>query len=131
MLTDSDDTSVKNQVTLMTVHSSKGLEFDKVFICGFEEGVFPHQKSLEENNLEEERRLCYVAITRAKNHLIITSAATRKKYNEDVRCKVSRFLKEIPRELFANDPETALEQQKNQAKSKIADLLEKIKQKYN
>ncbi|WP_069470724.1 UvrD-helicase domain-containing protein [Candidatus Marithrix sp. Canyon 246] len=88
-----------DNVQLMTLHSAKGLEFKVVFICGLEEGLFPHQNSLDELQLEEERRLCYVGITRARNHLHLSHSETRYRYGTRDVCKPSRFLKEIPKEL--------------------------------
>ena len=74
------------EVTLMTIHSAKGLEFTVVFLVGMEEGIFPHTNSLlEEDGLEEERRLCYVGITRAKERLYITNAKRRMLYGKDTR----------------------------------------------
>ncbi|MCH9698420.1 MAG: DNA helicase II [Gammaproteobacteria bacterium] len=86
-------------VQLMTLHSAKGLEFDLVFLVGMEEGLFPGQKSLEEvGRLEEERRLCYVGMTRARQQLIITHAESRRLYGNENRAQPSRFLREIPAE---------------------------------
>ena len=83
-------------ITLMTIHSAKGLEFDVVFLIGMEEGIFPHQNSFcEEGGLEEERRLCYVGITRAKEKLYISNAKRRILYGKDVINPPSRFIKEI------------------------------------
>jgi DNA helicase-2/ATP-dependent DNA helicase PcrA len=87
-------------VQLMTLHSAKGLEFKVVFLCGLEEGLFPHQNSLDELQLEEERRLCYVGITRARNHLYLSHSETRYRYGTRDVCKPSRFLKEIPTEVL-------------------------------
>ena len=89
-----------DRVSLMTVHSAKGLEFPIVFITGMEEGLFPHSRSLfDEAQLEEERRACYVAITRAQKKLYITFADSRASFNGDTHhSSPSRFLKEIPRE---------------------------------
>ncbi|MDO8522736.1 MAG: 3'-5' exonuclease [bacterium] len=89
----------KEKVSLMTMHTAKGLEFDAVFIVGLEEGLFPHSLSIEPADLEEERRLCYVAITRAKTHLYLTYAARRTLFGERVANLPSRFLKEIPEHL--------------------------------
>lgn len=87
-------------VQLMTLHSAKGLEFPLVFLCGLEEGLFPHQRSVEETGrLEEERRLCYVGITRARRQLIITCAERRRVFGSETYCLPSRFIAEIPREL--------------------------------
>ena len=85
-----------NEVTLMTLHSAKGLEFTIVFLVGMEEGIFPHSNSLlEENGLEEERRLCYVGITRAKEILYITNAKRRMLYGRESNNLPSRFIDEI------------------------------------
>lgn len=95
-LSDSDDA-----VVLMTMHCAKGLEFDTVFVSGFEEGLFPSPQScFEEEDLEEERRLCYVTITRAKEHLHLLSAKSRLLYGRVVNGLPSRFLQEIPSELL-------------------------------
>lgn len=89
----------EDRVSLMTVHSAKGLEFPVVFITGFEEGLFPHSRSLlKEEELEEERRACYVAITRAEQKLYITFATSRSNFGKTMNCHNSRFLEEIPRE---------------------------------
>ncbi|MDH5516985.1 MAG: DNA helicase II [Gammaproteobacteria bacterium] len=90
-------------VQMMTMHSAKGLEFKQVFICGVEEGLFPHQRSIEEaSRLEEERRLCYVGITRAREQLTITNAEHRQLYGRDTYPRPSRFISEIPAELVAD-----------------------------
>jgi DNA helicase-2/ATP-dependent DNA helicase PcrA len=87
-------------VTLMTLHSAKGLEFPVVFITGMEEGVFPHARALsDDDELEEERRLCYVGMTRAKQQLFLTSALSRRLYNNDNYNLPSRFLDEVPERL--------------------------------
>lgn len=97
---DKDDESGK--VHLMTIHSAKGLEFDIVFLAGVEDHIIPHARSLEENkdNIEEERRLFYVAITRAKKLLYMTACKTRKVMREKTECMPSRFIDEIPEELI-------------------------------
>ena len=88
-------------VTLMTMHSAKGLEFSIVFLVGMEDGIFPHQNSFcEEGGLEEERRLCYVGITRAKERLYITNAKRRMLYGKDIMNAPSRFIKEIDPDLL-------------------------------
>jgi len=90
----------KGTVTLMTLHSAKGLEFPVVFMTGMEEGVFPHTRSLSEDaELEEERRLCYVGMTRAEQRLFLTSAMSRRLYNSDSYNLPSRFLDELPERL--------------------------------
>ena len=93
----------KNCVTLMTLHAAKGLEFPIVFIVGMEEGLFPHSKSLwEQNQLEEERRLAYVGITRAKETLYLSYASRRIYFGERVSNPPSRFIIDIPEELIEN-----------------------------
>ncbi len=83
----------------MTLHNAKGLEFGVVFMAGMEEGLFPHSRSAEsEEELEEERRLCYVGITRAKERLILTHASERRLYGYPQANLVSRFIQEIPEE---------------------------------
>ena len=90
-------------VTFMTVHSAKGLEFDNVFVAGMEEGIFPHMTSILEHGVEEERRLAYVAITRARKRLFMTHAQTRRIYNDTQANARSRFINEIPRELISHE----------------------------
>lgn len=98
---DEEEVGQKDQVTLMTLHSAKGLEFPVVFIIGMEENVFPHSRSLEdEEEMQEERRLAYVGITRAEEKLYLTSAAMRKLYGNVSYNQVSRFVEEIPEELL-------------------------------
>ena len=88
-------------VTLMTLHSAKGLEFPVVFLVGMEEGIFPGHKSMAEpKDLEEERRLCYVGITRAKNQLFLTCSKQRTMFGSTSCNPVSRFLKEIPEDML-------------------------------
>ena len=84
------------QVTLMTLHNAKGLEFRAVFVLGLEEGIFPHMRSIEENALEEERRLCYVGMTRAKERLTLTHAMRRNLFGRSEANLPSRFLDELP-----------------------------------
>jgi DNA helicase-2/ATP-dependent DNA helicase PcrA len=87
-------------MTLMTLHNAKGLEYDAVFMIGMEEGVFPHMRSLEEGNEEEERRLCYVGITRARKRLYLTRARERRIFGGRREVSIpSRFLDELPSEL--------------------------------
>ena len=87
-------------VQLMTLHSAKGLEFDTVFLCGLEEGLFPHKRSVEEpGRLEEERRLCYVGITRAGKRLFLAYAEHRRLHGSESYCMPSRFINEIPADL--------------------------------
>jgi ATP-dependent DNA helicase Rep len=85
-------------VQLMTLHAAKGLEFPHVFIIGMEENLLPHRVSVEEGNIEEERRLAYVGITRARQTLCMTTARKRRQYGESVKCEPSRFIAELPEE---------------------------------
>ena len=87
-----------DRVQLMTLHASKGLEFPHVFLIGFEEELLPHRNSIQEDNIEEERRLTYVGITRAQRTLTITASATRKQFGEKQQTTMSRFLEELPEE---------------------------------
>ena len=90
----------EDSVQLMTLHAAKGLEFPAVFLCGMEEGLFPHQRSVEDHaQLEEERRLCYVGMTRAKRRLFLTSAESRRLHRQETYPSPSRFLREIPSSL--------------------------------
>ncbi|HID48563.1 MAG TPA: DNA helicase II, partial [Chromatiales bacterium] len=91
-------------VQLMTLHSAKGLEFKQVFLCGMEEGLFPHRLSAEDpDRLEEERRLCYVGMTRAMQQLTLCYAEKRRLYGEETWSRPSRFLREIPAELLEEE----------------------------
>jgi DNA helicase-2/ATP-dependent DNA helicase PcrA len=89
----------------MTIHAAKGLEFPVVFIAGAEDGIMPHARSLEEGdgNMEEERRLFYVAITRARDKLFITSCINRRRMQGETECAPSPFLAEIPQALITCD----------------------------
>jgi DNA helicase-2/ATP-dependent DNA helicase PcrA len=86
---------------LMTVHNAKGLEFNNVFVCGLEEGIFPHIRSLLDGDVEEERRLCYVALSRAKKRLFLSYSQSRQRYGQGSESSMpSRFLGELPKELL-------------------------------
>ena len=101
LVMDADTTADDDMVSIMTLHAAKGLEFDTVFLTGWEEGLFPHQRSLDESGskgLEEERRLAYVGITRAKRQLFISHAANRRIYGQWQSSIPSRFLDELPDE---------------------------------
>jgi DNA helicase II / ATP-dependent DNA helicase PcrA len=101
LVSDTDQYKAEAQVTLMTMHAAKGLEFPLVFIAGLEEGLFPHSRvNHSPADLEEERRLCYVAITRAEKYLYLTQAAKRRVYGEEASTEPSRFLSEFPQELL-------------------------------
>lgn len=98
LVADIDDADLEDDsVTLMTLHSAKGLEFPTVFLVGMEEGIFPHARTLlDENEIEEERRLCYVGITRAEKHLYLSNARMRMIFGHTVSYPPSRFLDEVP-----------------------------------
>ena len=101
---DEDDSEGDNKVTLMTVHAAKGLEFEAVFVVGLEEELFPSQMSMDSpRQIEEERRLFYVAMTRAKKHLFLTYARRRMKYGVTSDCEPSRFLKDIDKRFLKSD----------------------------
>ncbi|MEQ8955027.1 MAG: 3'-5' exonuclease, partial [Gammaproteobacteria bacterium] len=90
----------EDAVQLMTLHSAKGLEFQLVFLAGMEEGLFPHKMSMDNpSGLEEERRLCYVGITRAKSKLYMCHAESRRLHGDVTLCRPSRFIREVPKEL--------------------------------
>lgn len=122
----------QNAVTMMSLHSSKGLEFPVVFLVGMEEGVLPHKKSIYETfDIDEERRLCYVGITRAKRQLVLLGAQRRRKYGQLEQRDPSRFLIEIPAELLVrrdiNKPSVGTPEQQEKSASSffsgIGDLL--------
>ena len=101
LVMDGDTTSDRSEVSLITMHAAKGLEFDVVFLPGWEEGIFPHKRSFDEGSnatIEEERRLAYVAITRAKKRLHVCSAKSRMVYGRLENSKVSVFLRQLPPE---------------------------------
>ena len=104
---DDEDGVRKNEVTLMTLHSSKGLEFEKVYLVGVEEETLPHKKSIAEGeNLNEELRLCYVGMTRAKEELIMTYCKERKIYGKNIPRHKSRFLFDLPKDCFIEQDRT-------------------------
>lgn len=122
-----DDENDKGKVNLMTIHASKGLEFPVVFIAGAEEGLIPHQRSVDENdgNVEEERRLFYVAITRAREKLLISSCQRRRKMQAIVECEPSRFLDEIPQNLVEyHEPQKEVSEEV--AREIFANMLKKF-----
>jgi ATP-dependent DNA helicase Rep len=93
-----NEDEASDAVQLMTLHAAKGLEFPHVYLVGMEEELLPHRTSLEEDNVEEERRLAYVGITRAQQSLTMTYATKRQRFGEDLECEPSRFLNELPEE---------------------------------
>jgi DNA helicase-2/ATP-dependent DNA helicase PcrA len=106
-----DEHATDDKVNLMTLHGAKGLEFDTVFLPGWEEGLFPHQRALDEDGdkgLEEERRLAYVGLTRARHRALITFAASRRIYNQWQSALPSRFVDELPAEYVDHATEPGL-----------------------
>lgn len=101
LVSDSDAYDGEVPVTLMTIHSAKGLEFPVVFLVGLEQGLFPHSRTFSnESELEEERRLCYVGVTRAEKYLYVTHSLTRRVYGEETSCQPSQFLAEFPLDML-------------------------------
>jgi DNA helicase II / ATP-dependent DNA helicase PcrA len=103
LIADTDDYDARSQITLMSLHAAKGLEFPLVFLSGLEEGLFPHSRTmLQPDDVEEERRLCYVGMTRAMDQLILTRAVYRRRYGTDLpeASVPSRFLEEVPAPLI-------------------------------
>ncbi|MGL5391742.1 MAG: 3'-5' exonuclease, partial [Shewanella sp.] len=119
-----------DQVQLMTLHASKGLEFPYVFMVGVEERILPHQTSIDEDNVDEERRLAYVGITRAQRELWFTLCRERRQFGETMRCEPSRFLLELPQDdvVWENRKPQQTEQERMQTgQSHIANLRDMFK----
>ncbi|RLA05310.1 MAG: hypothetical protein DRQ59_16215 [Gammaproteobacteria bacterium] len=98
ILENNADQEQQDAVQLMTIHAAKGLEFDHVYLVGFEEDSLPHHQSQDPESIEEERRLAYVGITRAASSLTLSYAKTRQKFGDMLQCEASRFLYELPEE---------------------------------
>ena len=113
-----------DQVSLMTLHAAKGLEFPHVFLIGMEENLLPHQNSIESDNIEEERRLAYVGITRAQQSLTFSYCSHRKRYGEMTECEASRFLAELPQDEleWPNKKQLPPEEVKQRGKASLAAL---------
>jgi ATP-dependent DNA helicase Rep len=132
MMERNEDEEDSDQVQLMTLHASKGLEFPYVFLIGMEEGLLPHQTSMDEGNVEEERRLAYVGITRAQRELIFTYARERRQFGEVSRTEASRFLHELPQDDLSwelSQAKKSQEQKEQTAKMGVANLREMLKNK--
>ena len=112
----------------MTLHASKGLEFPYVYLIGMEEGILPHQTSIDEDNVEEERRLAYVGITRAQKELTFSLCRERRQYGELVRPEPSRFLAELPNDdvLWERDKPKLTTEQKQEKTQNQLDRLRAI-----
>jgi superfamily I DNA/RNA helicase len=122
-----EDEPKGDAVTLITMHSCKGLEYPHVFIVGLEEGLLPHARSKVEGTLDEERRLFYVAITRAMQSLKLTHCAARRKYGQLAPCHPSSFLKELPEELVEHaDDRTSEPATEEQGKDYFAAMRAKL-----
>jgi ATP-dependent DNA helicase Rep len=121
-----EDDAVENQVQLMTLHAAKGLEFPWVFIMGMEEELLPHRNSIENDDIEEERRLAYVGITRAKRGLVFTLTKKRKQFGEVISCTPSRFLEELPQDnlQWEGRGDSTPEQKKQKGLDALAGLRE-------
>ncbi|AEW76536.1 DNA helicase Rep [Aggregatibacter actinomycetemcomitans] len=125
MLERGEEENDGDQVQLMTLHASKGLEFPHVFLIGMEEGILPHQTSIDEDNVEEERRLTYVGITRAQQNLWFSLCKERRQFGELIRPEPSRFLLELPEndlQWERDKPPLSAEQQQAKTQSHIANL---------
>ena len=125
MLERGEEEDDSDQVQLMTLHASKGLEFPHVFLIGMEEGILPHQTSIDEDNVEEERRLAYVGITRAQQNLWFSLCKERRQFGELIRPEPSRFLLELPEDDLQwerDKPPLSVEQQQAKTQSHIANL---------
>lgn len=130
MLERGEDDDEANQVQLMTLHASKGLEFPHVFLIGMEEGILPHQTSIDEDNVAEERRLAYVGITRAQQTLCFTLCKERRQFGELIKPEPSRFLLELPQDdlQWERDKPPMTEQQKQEkTAANIANLRALLK----
>ncbi len=124
------DENQADAVHLMTLHAAKGLEFPHVFIVGMEEEILPHRTSIEEDSIEEERRLAYVGITRAQRSLVMTLANTRKRYGEKVDCEESRFLRELPPEdliWMTEKTQVDPEERKERGKAHLSNIRDMLK----
>ena len=115
----------------MTIHAAKGLEFRIVFLAGCEDEIIPHKRAIEEDpaNIEEERRLFYVAVTRAMDKLYITSCKMRRHLQDSVICLPSRFLEEIPAQLIQNGDE-GKQECPEEAEKRVMEQFEKLRAKW-
>ena len=129
MMERGEDDEDSDQVQLMTLHASKGLEFPYVFLVGMEEGLLPHQSSIDENNIDEERRLAYVGITRAQRELFFTHSRERRQYGELIRPELSRFLMELPQDDLVWEQQQKVvtaEERMQKGQSALADIKARL-----
>jgi ATP-dependent DNA helicase Rep len=119
-----EEEEAHDQVSLMTLHAAKGLEFPHVFLIGMEEAILPHQNSIETDNIEEERRLAYVGITRAQRSCTFSYCTHRKRYGEISECEPSRFLSELPEDdlEWVNKKQLSPEESKERGRANLAHL---------
>lgn len=122
MMERGEDENDDDQVQLMTLHASKGLEFPYVFMVGMEEGLLPHQVSMDEDNIDEERRLAYVGITRAQRQLFISHAKERRQFGEVLQPELSRFVDELPQDDVERDSQKKTESAGDRQKRNVANL---------
>ncbi|TNF92143.1 MAG: ATP-dependent DNA helicase Rep [Gammaproteobacteria bacterium] len=123
MLDKNSGETESDTIHLMTLHAAKGLEFPHVYLIGFEEELLPHKSSIEEDNIEEERRLAYVGITRAQRSLTLSYTSKRRRYGDDLTCEPSRFLDELPRDhLHFDGDEKSGEDKKETGQAHLAHL---------
>lgn len=125
-----EDENQADAVHLMTLHAAKGLEFPHVFMIGMEEDILPHRTSIEEDSIEEERRLTYVGITRAQRSLVMTMANSRKRYGEKMDCEESRFLRELPAEdliWMTEKTQVDPEERKERGKAHLSNIRDMLK----
>jgi len=127
LLSEKEDDDPSAQVRLMTVHAAKGLEFDHVYVIGMEDGIFPHQNALQENRLEEERRLMYVAMTRARFQLILSYARVRSRFGQKEKTSPSPFLHEADQSVMRwVDKEVDSEEAKQEAEDHMAAMRKRL-----
>jgi superfamily I DNA/RNA helicase len=123
----------KDEVTMLTLHGAKGLEYPVVFLVGMEEGFLPHKRTIEEAaDFSEERRLCYVGITRARDHLVLTRAKNRVRYGKPVPRYPSRFLADIPKDLLVTtdeslSPDFSSDEKRQEHEVKVKNFLADIR----